>query len=102
MNYKASDVDGSWATTALHQTIKEFNEQSDRQTRQMLNLTRAIAWLTAAMLAGLFVQICLAIWPPTGAFTPTAIPASNAPKSTPTTADAPAAPVQAPRGPSRD
>ena len=64
MNYKASDVDGSWAVDALHETIKEFNEQSREQTAQMLWLTKIMAVLTAIMLIGLALQIYLAIWPP--------------------------------------
>lgn len=67
MNYKASDVDGSWAVTALHETIKEFNNQSREQTAQMLKLTKVMAWLTGVMLLGLLVQIYLALWPPTSA-----------------------------------
>ncbi len=69
MNYKASDVDGSWATNALHETIREFNSQASRQTEQMLLLTKVMAWLTGVMLLGLVVQICLAIWPPSNSQT---------------------------------
>lgn len=64
MNYKASDVDGSWAVNALHETIKAFNDQSRAQTAQMLKLTKVMAWLTGVMLLGLLVQIYLALWPP--------------------------------------
>ena len=63
MNYKTSDVDGSWAVSALHETIKEFNDQSREQTAQMLKLTRWMACLTVAMLLGLLVQIYLELWP---------------------------------------
>ena len=63
MNYKASDVDGSWATNALHESLKEFNAQSSKHAEQMLNLTKAIVALTVVMLIGLAVQISLAIWP---------------------------------------
>ncbi|SRR6266496_318433 len=63
MNYKASDVDGSWATNALHETLKEFNTQSTKQTQQMLKLTKVIVLLTLVMLVGLGAQIYLAIWP---------------------------------------
>ena len=65
MNYKASDVDGSWAVNALHETIKAFNDQSRDQTAQMLKLTKVMAWLTGVMLLGLLVQIYLALWPST-------------------------------------
>ena len=65
MNYKASDIDGSWAVNALHETIKAFNDQSREQTAQMLTLTKVMAWLTGVMLLGLLVQIYLALWPPT-------------------------------------
>ena len=51
---------GSDATNALHETIKQFNEQSSRQTDQMLKLTRVMAWLTVAMFIGLIVQIAMA------------------------------------------
>ena len=52
----------------LHQSIKEFNEQSSKQTEQMLRfthqllwLTRVMAWLTLIMTIGVGVQIYLAI-----------------------------------------
>ena len=62
MNYKASDVDGSWAVNALHETIKEFNNQSRDQTAQMLKLTKAMAWLTGVMLLGLLVALLNFKW----------------------------------------
>jgi hypothetical protein len=65
MNYKARDVDGSWAVEELHKTIREFNAETTRQTKQMLWLTRVIAGLTLVMLIGLGVQIYLAVYPPT-------------------------------------
>jgi hypothetical protein len=64
MNYRASDVDGSWAVNLLHESIKEFNAQTSRQTEQMLRLTKVIVILTAVMLFGLAVQIYLALYPP--------------------------------------
>jgi hypothetical protein len=36
-------------TLALRKAIEEFNKQSSDQTKQMLCLTRVIAWLTAVM-----------------------------------------------------
>jgi hypothetical protein len=89
MNYKASDIDGSWATNALHETIKEFNEQTSLQTKQMLRLTRVMAWLTFVMLVGLAVQIYLAIWPPTASLVPCSIPPLAARQSVPIAAAPP-------------
>jgi len=51
---------GSDATKELHDTIKEFNEASTRQTRHLIILTWAIVILTILMLIGLGVQIYLA------------------------------------------
>jgi hypothetical protein len=51
---------GSDATKELHDTIKEFNEASTRQTRHLTILTCAIVILTILMLIGLGVQIYLA------------------------------------------
>ena len=80
MNYKASDTDGSWAVNALHETIKEFNEQSRKQTAQMLWLTKVMAVLTVIMLVGLAVQIYLAIWPPATASNQSGTAAVTAPQ----------------------
>jgi hypothetical protein len=44
---------GSDATNALHETIRQYQEQSNKQTKQMLKLTWAIAVLTFVMLLGL-------------------------------------------------
>jgi len=79
VNYKVSDIDGSWAVNALHESLKTFNAQSSRQTEQMLRLTKAIAVLTLVMLVGLAVQIYLVIYPPAPA-------ASASSKSAPTKA----------------
>lgn len=56
-----SGVFGADAIDRLHTTIKEFNEQSQRQTRTIIALTWTIAVLTFAMLVGLGVQIYLAM-----------------------------------------
>jgi hypothetical protein len=61
MNIPLGQWSGSDATNALHETIKKFNEQSEKQTAQMLALTKVIAWLTVVMLAGVAVQIYLAV-----------------------------------------
>jgi len=54
---------GSDATNALHETIRQYQEQSSKQTKQMLRLTWAIVVLTFVMLLGLGVQIYLALVP---------------------------------------
>jgi hypothetical protein len=43
----------------LHETIKEFNKQSEKHTAQMLRLTRVIAVLTLVMAVLVGVQIVL-------------------------------------------
>ncbi len=52
---------GAKATNELHQTIKEFNKVTTRQTNHILRLTIVIAFLTFVMLIGLGIQIYLAI-----------------------------------------
>ena len=52
---------GSDAIKALHDTIKDFNTRSARQTKWMLRLTWVIAVLTLVMAFGLGVQIWLAL-----------------------------------------
>ena len=56
------------ATVKLHETIKEYNEISSRQTEQMLRLTdriltltKLLAVLTSVMTIGVAVQIYLAL-----------------------------------------
>jgi hypothetical protein len=61
MNIRVGELSGSDATNALHETIRRFNEQSQRQTAQMVKLTKVIAWLTGVMLLGVLVQIWFAI-----------------------------------------
>ena len=48
---------GSDATNALHATIREFVDQSGKQTRTMIRLTWAIAILTVLMLVAVGIQI---------------------------------------------
>ncbi len=60
MNIRVGEFSGSDATNALHATIKEFNEQTKKQTDQIVTLTKVIVWLTLAMLLGVGVQIFLA------------------------------------------
>lgn len=52
---------GSDATHELHNTIKQFNEKTEKQTEQMVRLTKVIAWLTSVMLVAVVVQIVLAV-----------------------------------------
>ena len=52
---------GSAATRELHETIKQFNASADRQTAEILRLTRVITYLTGAMLLAVVVQITLAV-----------------------------------------
>jgi hypothetical protein len=61
MNIRVGELSGSDATNALHDSIKRFNEQTSRQTDQMVALTKAIVWLTVAMLVGVGVQVVLAV-----------------------------------------
>ena len=53
----------SSATKALHETIKQFNKQSEKYIKQMLNLTVVIAILTFVMALLACIQIYL-IWHP--------------------------------------
>jgi hypothetical protein len=52
---------GSIATRELHDTIRQFNESANAQTRQLIRLTWALTWLTAVMLLVVVVQVALAI-----------------------------------------
>ncbi|HEY4281053.1 MAG TPA: hypothetical protein VGM91_22765 [Conexibacter sp.] len=56
-----SEWGGSGATDRLRETIEAFNEQANRQTAEMIKLTRWICALTVLMLVGLVVQIVLAV-----------------------------------------
>jgi len=56
-----SEWSGSGATKQLEETIKKFNEETSRQTRQLLILTWVIAILTFVMTVGVGLQIYLAI-----------------------------------------
>jgi hypothetical protein len=53
---------GADATNALHKSIREFNESTAKQTRQLVFLTWVIALLTLVMTVGVGVQIWIA-WP---------------------------------------
>lgn len=55
-----SEWSGSGATRELHGTIKAFVEASDKQSTEMIRLTRQLKWLTWAMLFAVVVQIFLA------------------------------------------
>lgn len=56
-----SEWSGSGATRELEQTIREFNAQSSRQTRQLLVLTWVIAALTFVMTIGVAMQIYISL-----------------------------------------
>lgn len=45
----------------LHQTIKEFNDETKKYSKQMLYLTWVITGLTVVLVIGLIIQICLAV-----------------------------------------
>jgi hypothetical protein len=52
---------GSDATKSLKATIRQFNQQSDRQTQTMLRLTWAMLGLTVVMTVAVGVQIWLTL-----------------------------------------
>ena len=52
---------GSDATRELHETIKQFNEASQRQTKTMIRLSWAMVWLSVAMLVIAGVQVYVAV-----------------------------------------
>ena len=52
---------GSGAVERLRRTITEFNETTAKQTAQLVRLTRALVVLTVLLLAGLVVQVGMAI-----------------------------------------
>ena len=52
---------GSNATQELHETIRAFNAATERQTHEMLRLTRVLTVLTAIMLIAVVVQIVVAV-----------------------------------------
>lgn len=60
MSVSLGEWSGSAATRELHETIKQFNETSKKQTDQIVRLTKVIVWLTVAMLAAVLVQIYIA------------------------------------------
>ena len=60
MSIPLSEWSGSAATGELHETIKQFNETSKKQTDQIVQLTKVIVWLTVAMLGAVLVQIYIA------------------------------------------
>lgn len=57
MGVPLDEWSGSKATKELHETISQFVDSSDRQTKQMIRLTQAIVILTVLMFIGLLVQI---------------------------------------------
>lgn len=60
MNIPLDEWSGAGATKALHKTIKEFVESTEKQTRTMIRLTRWITGLTIAMLIAVAAQIAIA------------------------------------------
>jgi hypothetical protein len=46
----------------LRKSVGEFSDQASKQTKQMLQLTRVLTWLTGIMTLLVVVQICLAIF----------------------------------------
>jgi hypothetical protein len=52
---------GSDAIRELHESIKEFNRKTTKQTTQLVILTWVLAVLTFLMLVGLGFQIYLAV-----------------------------------------
>ena len=56
-----SEWSGSGATRQLEATIREFNEETSRQTATMIRLTRWIVVLTVVLVVGLVVQIIIAL-----------------------------------------
>jgi hypothetical protein len=55
-----SEWSGSGATDRLHETIKEFVAVTEKQTAQLIKLTRALVALTVVLVVGLVVQIVVA------------------------------------------
>lgn len=49
------------ATCELHEAIRQFNECAANQTREMVRLTKVLAWLTAVMLVAVITQVVLAV-----------------------------------------
>ncbi len=56
-----SEISGSAATDALHETIKAFQEASTRQTTMIIRLTWAMLALTLVMVGVVGVQTAL-LW----------------------------------------
>jgi hypothetical protein len=54
---------GSNATNQLRETIEKLSQQSERQTRTMVRLTKAIFGLTVLMIVIGSVQIWIALYP---------------------------------------
>ena len=60
-NIPLSEWSGSGATKQLEETLKKFNEETSKQTRQLLILTWVMTILTVLMTIGVVIQIYLAI-----------------------------------------
>ena len=57
-----SEWSGSGATRELHETIKQFNDTTQKQTQTLIRLTWIIACLTLVMSVAVIVQIALAFY----------------------------------------
>jgi hypothetical protein len=57
-----SEWSGSGATERLHQTIRDFNKVTTKQTDNLVRLTRQLVILTWVLCIGLVVQVALAIF----------------------------------------
>jgi len=60
-NIPLSEWSGSEATRQLEETLKKFNEETSKQTRQLLVLTWVMTILTVLMTIGVVIQIYLAL-----------------------------------------
>ncbi len=57
MGIPIEELSGADATKDLHETIKQFVEESGRAARTMIRLTWSISFLTVAMLFAVGVQV---------------------------------------------
>jgi hypothetical protein len=59
-NIDLGEWSGSGATDRMHQTLDEYAKAANRQTHQLIGLTRQLVILTVVLVIGLVVQIVLA------------------------------------------
>ncbi len=60
MNIPLDEWSGAGATKELHETIRQFVEESGKQARTMIRLTWWISFLTVAMFLAVGVQVYFA------------------------------------------